>query len=49
LDTESTAIENAVDRTLREGLRTADISGGKKSVSTKEMGSAIIENITTNA
>jgi 3-isopropylmalate dehydrogenase len=45
LDAESAAIESAVDRTLREGLRTADISGGEKSVGTKEMGTVIVKNI----
>lgn len=37
-------IENAVEKTLQEGLRTADIfENGTKLVSTKEMGDAIIQ------
>lgn len=43
--TEADAIENAVSRVLRAGLRTADIAGGGKYVSCTEIGAAIAEAI----
>ncbi len=46
LDTEAAAIENAVRQTLKDGIRTVDIcEAGKKSVTTKEMGSEVIARI----
>jgi 3-isopropylmalate dehydrogenase len=36
------AIEQAVERALDKGLRTADIAGGDKPVSTSEMGDAVV-------
>lgn len=45
LPQEAGAIEAAVDLTLREGLRTADIGGRENAVGTKKMGTVIIQNI----
>ena len=43
---ESTLLDKAVEKTLEDGLRTADImSKGKKRVSTSDMGDAIISNL----
>ncbi|GMQ93116.1 MAG: 3-isopropylmalate dehydrogenase [Acidimicrobiia bacterium] len=41
LEDEAIAIENAVDRVLRDGLRTADIADGADSVDTASMGAAV--------
>jgi len=41
LDGIADAIERAVERVLEDGLRTQDIAGGDKSVSTSEMGEAV--------
>jgi 3-isopropylmalate dehydrogenase len=41
LEEEARTIENAIDATLAEGLRTADLAGGGASVSTTEMGDAV--------
>lgn len=38
-------IESAVEKTLDQGMRTADIAAGGASVSTAEMGSAVISNL----
>ena len=45
LETEATAIENAVSRVLAAGHRTADIAAGGKSISTQEMGSIVIQEL----
>ena len=46
LDKEAEALEKAVQSVLNDGLRTKDImSGGKKEVSTSEMGAAIISKL----
>ena len=42
LEAEAKAIELAVEKTIAEGIRTADIAGGGKSVGTKAMGAAIL-------
>ena len=43
LDKEANELDNAVQKTLDDGLRTKDIfSKGNKEVSTQEMGDAII-------
>lgn len=42
LEAEAKAIERAVEKTIAEGIRTADIAGGGKSVGTKAMGAAIL-------
>jgi 3-isopropylmalate dehydrogenase len=41
------AIEKAVQNTLEEGLRTADIAAGKPSISTRQMGDAVLKWIET--
>lgn len=46
LELEATAIENAVDQALNDGVRTADLaSDGKKSVNTQQMTAAILVHI----
>jgi len=45
LDREAQAVEDAVDRVLSEGLRTADISDGGTSIGTAAMGAAVAEAI----
>jgi len=46
LEEEAMAVENAVNRVLEEGYRTADImSTGKKNVGTREMGRLVAERI----
>ena len=46
LDKEADNLENAVQDVLNDGLRTKDIAEkGKKEVSTKEMGDAIISKL----
>jgi 3-isopropylmalate dehydrogenase len=42
LEAEAKQIENAVDRTIADGIRTADIASGKTSVGCKAMGEAIL-------
>jgi len=46
-EAEATAIEDAVDRVLANGLRTADIAGGGEFVGTEAMGAAVAAGITT--
>lgn len=41
----SDAIETAVDRTLKQGYRTQDMTGGAEKVGTSDMGTKIIENL----
>ncbi len=43
LTTEAAAIESAVDTVLDQGMRTPDIAAGGRSVTTTEMGSAVVE------
>ena len=43
------AIENAIERALEEGYRTADIARGEKSISTTEMGDVIANYISEKA
>jgi 3-isopropylmalate dehydrogenase len=43
LEAEARAIEGAVSAALTQGLRTADIAGGGKSLGTAEAGAAIVE------
>lgn len=45
MEEEAASIENAVKETIRSGLRTGDIAQGGNSVSTEQMGSAIIERL----
>ena len=45
LEDEAEAMEDAVDQVLADGLRTADIAGGGKSISTIAMGAAVAEKI----
>jgi 3-isopropylmalate dehydrogenase len=42
LETEAKSIEAAVEKTIAEGIRTADIAAGGKAVGTKAMGAAIL-------
>jgi 3-isopropylmalate dehydrogenase len=42
LEAEAKAIELAVEKTIAEGIRTADIAAGGKAVGTKVMGAAIL-------
>jgi 3-isopropylmalate dehydrogenase len=42
LEAEAKAIELAVEKTIAEGIRTADIAGGGPAVGTKAMGAAIL-------
>ncbi|GBL26794.1 3-isopropylmalate dehydrogenase [Verrucomicrobiota bacterium] len=42
LEAEAKAIELAVEKTVAEGIRTADIAAGGKAVGTKAMGAAIL-------
>jgi 3-isopropylmalate dehydrogenase len=41
LDEEADAIEDAVERVLADGLRTADIADGGPLIDTEEMGGAV--------
>lgn len=43
LESEASAVEEAVDRVLEDGIRTADIAAGGPSVGTGEMGDAVVE------
>jgi 3-isopropylmalate dehydrogenase len=45
LEDEAEAIEDAIDQVLADGLRTADIADGGKSISTIAMGAAVAEKI----
>ncbi|MEN8040347.1 MAG: 3-isopropylmalate dehydrogenase [Actinomycetota bacterium] len=45
LEAEARAIENAVDRVLAAGLRTADIADGAESIGTEAMGTAVAEGL----
>jgi 3-isopropylmalate dehydrogenase len=46
LQKESDAIENAVEKVLNEGMRTADIAKkGEKTVTCSEMGAAVISKL----
>jgi len=45
LDADAKAIENAVQKVLDNGLRTADLSGGQRSLGTNEMASAVVSAI----
>ena len=45
LEAEAVAIESAVSRVIADGLRTADLGGGARSLSTSAMGEAVIERI----
>jgi 3-isopropylmalate dehydrogenase len=45
LEDEAKAIERAVDRTVADGVRTADIAGGKPSVGCAAMGKAVLERL----
>ena len=45
LEAEARAIERAVDRTIADGIRTADIAGGKASVGCQAMGRAVLERL----
>ena len=45
MEEEAASIENAVKETIRSGLHTGDIAQGGNSVSTEQMGSAIIERL----
>jgi 3-isopropylmalate dehydrogenase len=45
LEMEATAVEQAVDRVLAAGHRTADLAGGGPSVNTTRMGDLVIENL----
>ncbi len=45
LEDEARAIERAVDRTVADGVRTADIAGGKPSVGCAAMGKAVLERL----
>jgi 3-isopropylmalate dehydrogenase len=42
LEAEARAIEAAVERTVADGIRTADIAGGGRAVGTQAMGEAIL-------
>jgi 3-isopropylmalate dehydrogenase len=42
LEAEAKAIELAVEKTIAEGIRTADIAAGGQAVGTKVMGAAIL-------
>jgi 3-isopropylmalate dehydrogenase len=42
LEAEARAIESAVERTVADGIRTADIAGGGPAVGTRAMGEAIL-------
>lgn len=45
LDADATAIENAVQKVLDSGLRTADLNGGQRSLGTNEMAGAVVSAI----
>jgi 3-isopropylmalate dehydrogenase len=42
LEAEATAVEAAVDAVIGDGLRTADLAGGREHVGTTAMGSAVV-------
>lgn len=45
LETEAVAIESAVSKVLKDGLRTADIARGGDSIGTQAMGAAVVERL----
>ena len=45
LETEAAAIEQAVDRVLAKGHRTADLAAGGKSIGTTEMGALVLDEL----
>ncbi len=45
LEDEARAIERAVDRAVAEGVRTADIAGGRTAVGCAAMGKAVLERL----
>lgn len=45
MEEEASAIENAVQQTIKDGYRSGDISKGSESIGTIEMGDAIIERL----
>jgi 3-isopropylmalate dehydrogenase len=45
LEEAAASIENAVERAIRDGLRTIDIAQGTPSIGTSEMGQAILERL----
>jgi 3-isopropylmalate dehydrogenase len=45
LEEEARAIESAVDKAITAGARTADLGGGTKSLSTVQMGAAVLERL----
>ena len=45
MEKEASALESAVKQTIRDGFRSRDISSGSESVSTDEMGKAIIDRL----
>lgn len=45
LDAEAEALESAVERVIADGLRTADLGGGDKSLGTKAMAEAVVARI----
>ena len=45
LDSDGKAIEDAVQKVLDNGLRTADLSGGQRSLGTNEMADAVVSAI----
>ena len=45
MNTEADAIEDAVSRVLKSGLRTKDIASGGAAVSTTEMGDAVVKSL----
>ena len=49
LEREALAIETAVDRVLEQGHRTRDIAGGGRSIGTVEMGTKVVEALSTSA
>jgi 3-isopropylmalate dehydrogenase len=42
LEREAAAVEHAVDTVLADGLRTPDIAAGGSTVTTSQMGSAVV-------
>jgi 3-isopropylmalate dehydrogenase len=45
LNTEAAAVEQAVSDVLKAGLRTRDIGGGDASLSTTQMGDAVLKRL----
>jgi 3-isopropylmalate dehydrogenase len=45
LEEAAASIENAVERAIRDGIRTVDVAQGAPSVGTREMGQAILERL----